>query len=681
MSASRSSRGATSVIFWKELKELLRDRRAVFFAFVLPVFLYPLLFFLMGTLPRLHKSKVTESELSLGVSGAYQSLVPFLTEERLDLRELCYETEYVREGALDVFAHFEQSPEQEASLPEDAARNLDVTVYFKATSSKSSEGRRRVVTALQRYESSLIEDRFARQGVRLEPGRLARSETRDVATAEDQSGAKLGRLLPLLLVLLLITGGSFAAIDLVAGEKERGTLETLYLHPVEPRSIVRGKFAVVLVVSFISVFLNYAGMILGIEFCTWVGLGLGDDSPLPMLLPPVRSLALIFLLLTPFAVFTSSVLLTLSAYSRSFREAQTYLLPLTLICLVAVFLGLAPQVKLGSILAIVPIANVALGIREALIGTLRPVPYLVALVTSCLYAGLALRQAVRLLQREEIVLGLRSPVVLDRIDSERHARRALLFGCGMLLFVYYVGILLQSWSVWGGLVMTLWGVVLLPALAYPFVFRVPVRRTLGLVQTPLRNYVLAVVAVPLTGILSLAYMQLQDQFLPMPNVEVFFPQIEELSPWVVFLLLALSPGICEELLWRGAFQGELTLRRRPVRTVLTVGFFFGLFHLNIYRLIPTAIAGSVLATVRHRAGSTYPCMLLHCVYNASLMFVVHLTSAKEKSDSDPDALFLDEEVLGEFVRHPVVWIIAGVLLALVLSRMRVNDLDVGAGSR
>ena len=74
-------------------------------------------------------------------------------------------------------------------------------------------------------------------------------------------------------------------------------------------------------------------------------------------------------------------------------------------------------------------------------------------------------------------------------------------------------------------------------------------------------------------------------------------------------------------------------------------------------------------------------MLLHCVYNASLMFVVHLTSAKEESDSDPDALFLDEEVLGEFVRHPVVWIIAGVLLALVLSRMRVNDLDVGAGSR
>jgi membrane protease YdiL (CAAX protease family) len=92
-----------------------------------------------------------------------------------------------------------------------------------------------------------------------------------------------------------------------------------------------------------------------------------------------------------------------------------------------------------------------------------------------------------------------------------------------------------------------------------------------------------------------------------------------MSGFETIFILAVSPAICEEVLWRGTFQGELEPRGKTVRTALTVGLYFGLFHLSAYRIVPTAIVGCILAVVRHRTGSIFPCMLVHGIYNASLL--------------------------------------------------------------
>ena len=511
--ATPSSPSPVRVIFLKELMELLRDRRAVFFSFVLPLFLYPVLFFATALLPEQRREGMSSRELTVGVSGDHDELHTYLLARRLNIFERDYSEESLRDGEVNAFVHVERA--LRGAGGEVGKRNI--TVYYSRTAPESVEAEQRVGAALQEYRLDLLKTRFRSHGVPLDPRNLVVTEARDVATTSEKSSAHLARLLPLIMVLLLLTGGSFAAIDLVAGEKERDTLETLYIHPVPTSSIVRGKFMVILAVSLAAVLLNCLGMGLGVALCRWLGLGSASKTWIPVFVPPLQTLGLILVLVVPFAVFSSSVLLAISAYARSFREAQTYLLPVTLVAMLAVTLGLVPQIKLASIVAVIPVSNVALGIREALTGQLLPGPYLVALGSSCLYAWLALRKATALLHKEEIILSLGPPPRVEDIDAAAGGRRALCFGSFMLLAVWYLGGLLQSHHLLWGLALTLWGVVLLPSLAYPLVRRLPARELFALRSARLSSYLWLVAALPATVVLNLAYLQFQDFFLPLPE--------------------------------------------------------------------------------------------------------------------------------------------------------------------
>lgn len=614
------------VIFKKELLDILRDRRALFFAFVVPFCLYPVMFLAFSGLA--HRSE-REGALQVGMSGDYLEFIPYLADQEIvvidaDAGRLLPDA--VRKGELALFLQFVKPAGGQSATPgggvgeppvEEVGRpgKEAVTLYHSSTSPSSVEARRRVEKALEGYKGAMVAKRFGELGVPIDPARMVVLETFDIALAGEQSAARLAPFLPLLLVMLLLTGGSFAAIDLVAGEKERGTLETLYIHPVPVRSIVWGKFLVVLVISIVSVVVNLAGLAL-----SWA-LGFAPEvlDSLPVEVPSLSTILVILLLSVPLAILTSAVLLGVSAYARSFREAQTYLLPLVLVSLVATFLASSPQVTLSSAVVVVPLANVALAIRKAIEGELGAASFLIVFGSSALYAWAALWKTSRLLEREDVVLNLEPPSLAGEWNADGRARRAILFGWLMLLFLHFVAGWAQAKDPYGGLAVTLWVFVLIPALAYPLLARAPFRETLGL-RAPHPSSWLIAVPVAVAAFLVIAFYQsLQSLFLPFPREieEAFrkFFEAEGFSGWFALLLFAVSPGICEELLWRGAFQGELEPRGRTTRTVITVGLFFGLFHMDAYRLMPTALMGVILAVVRHRTGSIFPCMLVHILYN------------------------------------------------------------------
>lgn len=609
-------------IFVKEVRDLLRDRRAVLFAFVLPLLLYPLFFFFLSWKPAFEREELAARELRASFSGAEPRLRAELEARRITVEDAPLDAARVRGG--EVALHVDVAAEDAAPDLSDGGSpgaKLLVTLYHTSTAPSSVEARRRTKEALDVLEEKLLDGRFRTAGLEITVADVVELELEDVATAEEASGAGLGRLLPLILVLLLLTGGSFAALDLVAGEKERGTLETLYVHPIPVRVVVQGKLLVILFASLLSVILNLAGMALA--FALAGGVKLPSMEGAPLLLPPLASLTVVFLLLVPLALLTSAVLLALSAYARSYREAQTCLLPLTLLGIAAVLPALSPLADLASVVAIVPIANVALAVREAVQGDLSPVPCLVAVLSTSLYAALALRKAASLLEREDVVLRLEPPPFARDTTAEGRARRGVFFGAVMLLLVYFAGSLLQTWSFRAGLALTLWGVVLLPAVAYPLAFRLPWREHLGLRATRWENGLLAAPIAGSSLILMGAFMLLQERFLPMPeDLETLFEGLfdEELGGAARFALFALSPAICEELLWRGAVQGELEARGRPLVTVVTSAVFFGLFHLSVHRFLPTAMLGALLALVRLRTGSILPCILLHALYNGAVLW-------------------------------------------------------------
>jgi sodium transport system permease protein len=642
----------TWVIFKKESIDLLRDRRAVFFALILPIFLYPILYYAVSSVqPGQGPAKL----LRIGLRGPVEALRPYLEGERIAVEEIGDGREMVRSGALALFVDFEPAAREGEALQR-------VTVHHVAVSPSSQEALRRVRRCLEEYADALLKARFERMEVVVDPAGLVSAEASDLATEREVSLWRIGRFFPAILVILLISGGSFVAIDLVAGEKERRTLETLYVHPVPAWSIVWGKFLVLIVVSLLSVVLNVAGMFLALILGAALGFGFSVLAPSGLILPPLSVVAVVFLLLVPLTFLTSAALLAISARARSYREAQTYLLPLMLMALLAFALAARPEAKLTSVVALVPVANVLLAVREAFEGNLATGGFCLTLAASALYAWLALSWVARFLEREEVILGLEPPPLGRQAGAEGRARRGLFFGALMLLLLYFGGSLLQTRYGYAGLAGTLWGLVLLPALLYPLVVKAPFRETLALRRTRATNFLLALLAVPATAVLVSAYMTLQDQLLPMPQfMEELYSQFfkaRELSPAWSLLLFAVSPAICEELLWRGAFQGELEPRGRRLATVLTVGLFFGAFHQSIYRLVPTAALGSILALVRDRSRSIYPCMLVHFGYNA-LLYAVFLRGG------DPET-----SLLGRAGRSPWAILLAGIILAASLLGFR-----------
>ncbi len=637
-------------IFRKEILEVLRDRRAVFVAFVLPLLLYPLLYLWLGAIANLRDEK---RPLSIGVAGAGDDFFVHLSGLNLKVeRRMLSDIEDVREGDLVVLAHFE------------GAR---VTLYHRATDLWSREALRRLRVALDAYRDVRIFHRLAEKGRNVEPSRIAAIDPVDLSSPEARASTTLGKILPFLLVIILLTGGSFAAIDVIAGEKERGTLEALFVHPVDRKLVVRGKFFVVFAASFVALGSNLIGLLLAQGLSAFLGRPV-DSLGLTQAAIPGPWVAIgIFLLTGPLALLTSGILILISAYARSFREAQTYLLPVTLLTLPLLLLAVAPEATLSSAVAIVPLANAALAIRELLEGRLTVVPFLIASSTSLLYAWLVLRNAQTLLLREDLVLGVEEPPGGSSLDVR--ARRALFFAGGLLGVLYFAASSIQSWNLLLGLTITLWGLVLVPALIYPWIVGSPFLETLALRTPSLRSLLLGPLVAASLVVLNAAYLGLQDQFLPMPiELENIFRELllrHQMSPPLAVFLFVVSPGICEELLWRGTFQGELEPRARPIRTALWVGFFFGLFHFSIYRLFPTAAVGFVLALVRQRAGSIFPCMLIHATYNAMLCF--GLEALLER---------LKEAGLSGLLTHPFTAALALCVLVLSIRALRARSLPV-----
>jgi ABC-2 type transport system permease protein/sodium transport system permease protein len=190
-------------------------------------------------------------------------------------------------------------------------------------------------------------------------------------------------LMPLILILMTVTGAVYPAIDLTAGERERGTLEILMAAPVPRLSLLLAKYVAVVTVAMLTALMNLGGMAVTV----WVsGLFRGDAlSPLVLLQ--------IFLLLLLFAAFFSAVLLALTSFARSFKEAQAYLIPLMLVALVPGVLSLVPGLRLDGPLALVPLLNIVLLARDLLLGEAGLWPAVCVIASTLVYALAAIAVA------------------------------------------------------------------------------------------------------------------------------------------------------------------------------------------------------------------------------------------------------------------------------------------------
>ncbi|MFT7486289.1 MAG: sodium transport system permease protein [Candidatus Paceibacteria bacterium] len=641
-STKKPAQGLWKLVLRTELTGLLRDRRALFAGLVLPALLYPFLFLGQGWLKDIAEETLNSREVRVAME---LSQAPPLMRERLEellALEIPITLERLPEGAtrsLDEVLQ-EETPAswmREGELAEDlmgtennlllyavpdpvTPRRTLFRLHFDGAQENSREALKRVRKALDALRMEHRQARFE-ENFGGDPAANLVSRELDLASKENLGGALLGRLLPLIAVMVLLSGGSYAALAAFAGERESGTLETLLVQPIESRAIVLGKFLAVLMSALATLVLNTGSLLLS------VGLGLGS---LPGAGEAVGQPALLRilaggLLLLPVCLFLVSVLCLVCGKARSFREGQHYILPLSLLTLLPAALALQPEIQLDAFLACVPIAGPALAFRDLMIGQLALVPGSLAVSSTLLYSWFALRRIGNLLDAEK-VLASQSTSEEQSLRKEQ-SRSALTWGWAGVLGVYTIGGLMQTFHPLYGLLGTLW--LLLPVAAYFCVKQTAKRaaesipRALGL-RLPAAHHTLGVMlAAPALAQLAQTWFKWQAKVLPLPSsmtdADSLPVELTQLSGISMFLVFALTPGICEELFFRGAVLSGLKRDLAPWKSVLWQALLFGAVHASIYRFAPTALLGGLLAAITLRSRSLFPAMLLHTAYNGTLI--------------------------------------------------------------
>ncbi len=490
-----------------------------------------------------------------------------------------------------------------------------VRVYYRANRDDSRRGSGLMVDRMLDARERDRAEALLGRGFEADPDEVIRLSRVDVATPEQAAGFYFGRLLPLLLVFLTLTGASVAAMDSVAGEKERGSLETLLTTSVRRIEIVAAKQLTILSVA-LFITLAQAG-----NLFVYLGLGIIElPAEMDIEVSPVAVLVL-FALYIPVAIVVSSLLLLISAYAKTYKETQLYLLPVFLGLMVLTAAGLLPAVSLRSLIAVVPVANVSVAVREIMVGHYDIPMLLTACVSMLLAAFLLLRWSSRMLDKERLV----TAQDLDEADLAGGAalfpRRVLLWFLGMWAIIIIapsnVDALTRLEGQWA---FNMFGIFFLGSLLMIRVHRLDWRQALAIRRVRPQVWLAVLLLVPSTLLTGIFVVGLSSVFLPFPEemLEQFASELlpEDFPLWQIMLMMALTPGIVEEMAFRGLLLHGLHRRLRPVVLILVVGVIFGLFHQALFRIIPTTYLGVVITTVAVLTGSIFPCMLLHAGNNA-----------------------------------------------------------------
>jgi len=385
------------LVFTKEAVDNLRDRRSLTSALG-SILLGPILMFLLFFVIGRTVSDANESALQLPVSGAENapSLIHYLEQNNVNIVPAPDNPEEaVRVGDYDVVLLIPEN------YGEDFQAGTPATIRMIVDESRQSSGVNinRAEILLQRYSRSIAAMRLMVRGINPTITEPLAVETVDVATPES-SAAQLLNMMPYFMIFTIFIGGMHITIDTTAGERERGSLEPLLINPIPRRDLVLGKMAAALAYTLVALI----GTLLA--FLLLLQAGVLEEFVGVRANLSFGTLTAVFLLSFPIAVLACAVQMIIASFSRSYKEAQSYLSFLPLIpALPGMFLAFVPvRATLG--LMLIPTFGQQLLINQLLRG--EPVLGLnvaVATLGTLLISGILVYVAVWLYQREQILFG------------------------------------------------------------------------------------------------------------------------------------------------------------------------------------------------------------------------------------------------------------------------------------
>jgi sodium transport system permease protein len=638
----------------------------MFMIFVLPVLLYPMLVLGVAKLSEAFEQK-PQTVVVVG-ADLLPDDPPLLSKSRDHFDEALHDAGSPGSARLVVRAEPSASPWRDRAfarvairtrmadaiilVPEDireriaGQRSVDLAIYADQSDERSELAARRAREVIDHWTSRILGRRaeavLKKADARVDAQEfLAPVKTRElnVANEKETGGGLWAHILPFLLVMMSLTGAFYPAIDLCAGEKERGTMETLLISPASRYEIVVGKFFTVVLASMSMAVLNLASMgLTGLVLARQFG-GLSRHGGGTMALEAPRLVPMLWmvLLLVPLSAFFSAICVALAVMAKSMKEGQYYLTPLYMVALPLIFLTLSPAIELDLFYSLVPITGVSLLLRALMEGKygLARQYFLPVLVPTTIYGAIALRWAVDQFMREDILfreaerfdLGawLRH-VVRDRGPTPTAGEAIFCFAL-MLTVAWFLSGFLQSSPT--GLVVGQVGFVLAPPVLLALILTRSPARTLRL-KWPAGRFLAIAAALAVTfHPLMVELGRAVEYAFPVPrlvqeHMQALLAQVPDLGTMV--FLLAVVPAICEEFAFRGFILSGLESGHRPRSAIVVSAFLFGFMHVLVSvfgQLFGATVLGLVLGLLAVRSRSLLPGIVFHFGNNALVVLAGH----------------------------------------------------------
>ncbi|TWU11880.1 ABC-2 family transporter protein [Symmachiella macrocystis] len=516
-------------------------------------------------------------------------------------------------------------------------------IVHNSADEKSQITYSRVAEVLEHWEDQILDQRLELADLPANLHRPVEARGADLAMIEQLSSKLWSQLFPGLLVLMSITGAFYPAIDLAAGEKERGTMETLLICPASRSEIVVGKFFTVMSFSIMTALLNLISM--GMTGRYMVGL-MGARTMPGMTTPTLPSLgdvAWIVIFLIPLAAMFSSLCLALATFARSSKEGQYYLTPLLMVTLGLTMFCLSPGVELTErpMYSVMPVCGVALLLKGLLMSSLSTAPlyvYAVPVLGSTLfYSFLALYWAIEQFKSEDVLFREAERFDLklwvhhllrDKEPTPSFSEAVICFI--LIMMLQFVAISSSGAGAGTGwmirmLLITQIAVIASPALFMGVMLTTSLKQTFRLHLPRLKMVGVAMVLAVALHVLSLEWSYQLEWFFPKLPESMAEPlkrlMSAEMPWWILLGTMALAPAICEELAFRGFILSGL---RRTGRTWMAIGlssFAFGFMHMIPQQVFNATLLGLVLGIIAIRSNSLLPGVIFHLIYNS--LGVIH----------------------------------------------------------
>jgi sodium transport system permease protein len=513
-------------------------------------------------------------------------------------------------------------------------------VLENSADEKSAIAFRRVRDVLSAWEDEVLKSRLEQAELPLSISAPVDPLTIDLARSEKISANVWAKMFPALLVMMAVTGAFYPAIDLGAGEKERGTMETLLISPASRREIVTGKFLTVMLFSISTALLNLASIGYTGRHMLSARSGI-QNAEANVSFPGFQPLMWVVLLAIPLAALFSALSLAFAMFARSTKEGQYYLTPLLMVTMGLMMFSLNPAVELTPFYSVLPVVGPSLLLKALILGSAPggSLPFFAVAVTlsSICYSLLALWWAIEQFQREDVLFR-----DAERFDLRLWFRHLLRkkeevpsFSEALFCFVLVLMLQFASFNVMRDTLLDaqsdmtalklqmiyLLATVATPALMMAVMLTSNPLKTLKLRGCHPKWVALSVILPIVLQPLSIELLSRLHWFFPPlpPGMDRMMASMSsnQLPLWLPFLAFAVTPAICEELAFRGFILSGLQRTHRYRLAAVMSSIAFGIVHMIPQQVFNATLLGLVLAALALRSGSLIPGVLFHLIFNGT----------------------------------------------------------------